>query len=290
MRKRIFVLIQYLIPQHLLSICLGKLADCTHTNLKNWMIKRFIKAYRVDMSEAAIEDPTAYPTFNDFFIRQLKPDARPISGDANSAACPADGTVAELGSIHHNQLLQAKNSYFNLETLLGNDSATAQQFYDGSFATIYLAPNNYHRVHIPCDARLVKTIYIPGKLFSVNRMTTDLIPNLYGRNERFVALFETANGPMAVILVGALIVGSMQMAWMQQPMRAKEIIFDSLKAPINFKKGDELGYFKLGSTVVVLFGKDAMNWNTDLNTGTPVKVGQNVGDFLGANFALSKAL
>lgn len=287
MHKHFFVIIQYLLPQHLLSICLGKLADCRHIGLKNWLIKQFVKAYRVDLSEAAIEDPTAYPTFNDFFIRHLKPDARPIAENPDTVMCPADGTVAELGDIKQNQLLQAKNSYFNLESLLGNDRDTARQFYDGQFATVYLAPNNYHRVHVPCDARLIKTIYIPGKLFSVNRMTTDLIPNLYSRNERFVALFETEAGPMAVILVGALIVGSMQMAWMQQPIRAKHIISESIKSPINFKKGDELGYFKLGSTVVVLFGKDTMAWNPDLNTGTQVKVGQNFCQLLRANFPLS---
>lgn len=290
MLKRLFVIIQYLLPQHLLSVCLGKAANCRHEALKNWAIKRFVKAYRVDLSEAIHENPEHYPTFNDFFIRRLKPEARPIADNSNAMICPADGTIAEIGSISQNQLLQAKNSYFDLEALLGNDTDAAKQFYNGNFATVYLAPNNYHRVHIPCDARLTKTIFIPGKLFSVNRITTDLIPNLYSRNERFVALFETATGPMAVILVGALIVGSMQMAWMDQPIRANHIISESLKTPKNFKKGDELGYFKLGSTVVVLFGKDAIDWQADLNTGTQVKVGQNICYFQRNNFLLSKVL
>ena len=287
MLKRFFVYFQSLLPQHALSVCLGNLADCRQKQLKNWLIRQFIKTYRVDLSEALINDPTAFPTFNDFFIRQLKPGVRPVSGGPNDIVSPADGTIADAGHIAENQLLQAKNSYFNLDTLFGNDTESAELFYNGDYATIYLAPNNYHRVHVPLDAKLIKTIYIPGKLFSVNRMTTDLIPNLYARNERLIALFETSFGPMAVIMVGALIVGSMQPVWMQKPIRGKKIMSEKTTA-VDFKKGDELGYFKLGSTVILLFPNHAATWIPALKTGTRVQVGQIVGKMAAGNFPLSK--
>jgi phosphatidylserine decarboxylase len=277
MSKWFFIFIQYLLPQHLVSICMGKLADCTHVRFKNWAINYFIHLYDVDLTDAVITKPEDYATFNDFFIRQLKSTARPIAADQNNIACPTDGTIAEIGSIARNQLLQAKNSYFTLESLLGQDSAAAESFMNGQFATLYLAPNNYHRIHMPIDATLLKAISIPGKLFSVNRMTAELIPNLYSRNERLVCLFDTAAGPMAVILVGAMIVGSMQTIWMQEPIRSNRIVTETLATPIRFKKGDELGYFKLGSTVILLFAEQRMSWLTQLQSGTKVQFGESLG-------------
>lgn len=286
MKKKFFVNIQYITPQHWLSTLMGRLAESRVNWLKNYIIRSFAKAYKVSMNEALVENLDAYPTFNDFFTRALKPSARPICANPETIACPADGAVAELGKINDRQLLQAKNSYFNLDTLLGGDKESADLFQNGSFATIYLAPHNYHRIHMPVDATLRKTIYVPGKLFSVNRMTTDLIPNLYCRNERLISIFDTAQGPMAVIMVGALIVGSMQTVWMDKPIRDRNIITDS-SIHTSFKKGDELGYFKLGSTVVLLFAKDAIQWLDTLQAGDSTQVGQIIGD---ANFPLSKAL
>lgn len=286
MKKKLFVNIQHITPKHGLSALMGKLAETRVNWLKNYIIRSFSKLYKVSMNEALVENLHDYPTFNDFFTRQLKHNARPICTDPKSIASPADGTIAELGKITDRQLLQAKNSYFNLDSLFGGDKETANLFQNGDFATIYLAPHNYHRVHMPVDGTLIKSIYVPGKLFSVNRMTTDLIPNLYCRNERLISLFDTAQGPMAVIMVGALIVGSMQTVWMQKPVRGRSIMTDASNNTI-FKKGDELGHFKLGSTVVLLFAKDAINWLNSVQAGDSTQVGQIIGQ---DNFPLSKAL
>ena len=278
--NRFSVYAQYLLPQHLLTSLMGCVAESQHPWFKNRLIHRFIKTYKVDMSEAAIENPEAYPTFNNFFIRQLKPGLRPIVQEVQAIASPADGTIAQIGQIHKNQLLQAKNFYFDLDTLLGGDSELTSTFYNGSFATLYLAPHNYHRVHMPLSGRLEKTIYVPGKLFSVNRITSSIIPQLYARNERLIALFATPAGPMAVILVGAIIVGSIQTVWMQQPMRTKRIIteiFSNKSDKIELNKGDELGHFQLGSTVILLFAQNKITWAPALTSTATIKFGQFLG-------------
>lgn len=271
------IYLQYITPQRLLTVTMGWLARIRRPlRLKNWMINHFIKKYRVDMSAAILEDPTTYPDFNHFFIRHLKPALRPIVSGENNIASPVDGNIAQIGNINKNQLLQAKNFYFDLETLLGGDKELAQLFYDGSFATLYLAPRDYHRIHMPLSGSLVKSIYIPGKLFSVNRMTSELIPNLYSRNERLVTIFDTAAGPMAVILVGAMIVGSIQTVWMKQPIRSSHIQTDSL-TQLDLATGAELGHFKLGSTVILLYGKNKVEWNPSCHVDLTIKFGQLFG-------------
>jgi phosphatidylserine decarboxylase len=277
LRNRLFVSLQYLLPQHLLSTVVGWLAELPTPWLKNFFIRCFVKIYRVNMSEAVLEDPTAYPTFNRFFIRQLKPQLRPIAPGENDIACPVDGVIAQIGQIHREQLLQAKGIYFNLPTLLGGDTALAETFYDGAFVTLYLAPSNYHRIHMPITGTLKKVSYIPGKLFSVNRMTSDLIPQLYSRNERLVCVFDTAVGPMLIILVGAMIVGSIHTTWMADPLRAAQAFTIDYPAPLTLCKGTELGYFKLGSTVLVLYGKDKIEWASAFGAQSETKFGQLLG-------------
>lgn len=280
MRNQLFILLQRLIPQHALSKVAGYFADLkSPICMKNFFINQFSKHYQISLREAAIEEPTAYLSFNDFFIRKLKAEARPIDNDPQSIISPVDGTIAQIGQINQKQLLQAKGTYFDLDHLL-SDADLAQSFYNGSFTTLYLAPHNYHRVHMPIDGKLIETRYVPGKLFSVNRITSELIPNLYGQNERLVCVFETKAGRMAVILVGALIVGSMQTVWMDEPIRAKQPIAQTYSDGPILKKGDEMGLFKLGSTVILAFEQNMSSWLPELSVDHPVKFGQSIGDLL----------
>lgn len=274
MWQPIKVYLQYLLPQHLLTTFAGWCAEIKIKWLKNFLITRFVKKYAVNMNEAQIEDPYAYPTFNAFFTRHLKPAMRPILGNANAVISPVDGVISEIGQIHAQSLLQAKHMYFDLLTLLGGDQATAALFQDGLFATLYLAPKDYHRIHMPFSGTLQKTIFVPGKLFSVNRMTSQLIPQLFSRNERLVCLFDTAIGPMAVILVGAMIVGSIQTVWMDEPIKSKQLITTPLTNHLTLHKGDELGLFKLGSTVILLFPKNKINWLASLKSQQAIKFGE----------------
>lgn len=269
---------QYVLPQFLLSSFVGWVADLHITWLKNYLIHIFIKQYKVDLREAEIETPEAYATFNNFFIRKLKPHLRPIADGADTIISPVDGAVAQIGQINQNQLLQAKGCYFSLESLLGGDSASAAYFQQGSFATLYLAPNNYHRVHMPLTGKLRKTMYVPGKLFSVNRTTTDLLPNLYSRNERFICIFDTSAGPMAVILVGAMIVGSMQTVWQSAPIRGTHVGTETYQGNLELIKGAELGHFKMGSTIILLFAKQNVIWTSSLQTGNTIQLGQKLGN------------
>lgn len=280
MLEKISTYLQYVMPQHLMTGLAGYLANIRTPNVKNWMIRKFIRDYQIDITEAAPADMDAYPCFNAFFIRRLRPELRPVAPEQHSIASPADGTVAQAGLIRDKQLLQAKGMYFTLERLLGNDIETAEAFKNGSYATVYLAPHNYHRVHMPLTGQLIKTIYVPGKLFSVNKMTSSLIPNLYARNERLISIFDTAAGPMAVILVGAMIVGSIKTVWMDTPARGSRITTTIVKSGISLNKGDELGHFTLGSTVILLFGQDKIQWLSDLQTDKPVQFGENIGSIL----------
>jgi len=276
MLKQLLCYFQYILPQHLISVLMGKLANATTPWLKNSFIDYFSRAYKIDLSEAVIQNPHEFQTFNAFFTRALKPGMRPVDAAASTIVSPADGKIAQLGQIEQQQLLQAKGMYFNLSTLLGGQSETAALFENGHFATIYLAPHNYHRVHMPASGTLLQSIYIPGKLFSVNRMTSQLIPNLYARNERLVLIFETAAGPMAVILVGALIVGSMQPVWMDSPIRSKKIEISQPAEAIILKKGAELGRFLLGSTVIVLLPAGGLHWSEMAAADAPILTGQSL--------------
>lgn len=271
------VLRQYFVPQHALSRLGGKIAECRWKWWKNWVIKHFIKRYRVDMSIAQQENPEEYPNFNSFFTRLLKPEARPIVQERNAIACPADGSISQIGQIHAGSLIQAKRFYFQLRDLLGGSDSLTKTFEEGSFTTIYLAPKDYHRVHMPLTGSLIKTIYVPGKLFSVNTLTTQSIPSLFSRNERLICLFKTEAGPMIIILVGAMLVASINTVW-QTAFNRKTITTYTPPHPIELERGAELGHFKLGSTVIVLFTKNAIEWNPAFHENTIVKMGELLGE------------
>lgn len=273
-------LLQHILPHHALSRFAGFLANSENPWLKSMLIADFLRRYpTVDLSEAAEPNVKKYKSFNEFFIRPLKKNARPINSDKNIVVSPADGSIAEIGNITHDRLLQAKGHDFSLRDLLGGDDTLAKTFDNGSFATIYLAPHNYHRVHIPYDGKLVATQFIPGKLFSVNLANAQSIPSLYSRNERLVCIMEHEQlGKVAVILVGAMIVGSIQLAFENTPVRADHPVAIVFKHPHQFNKGEELGHFKLGSTVILLFEKDKVNWNPQLQAGSDVKVGEAIGN------------
>jgi phosphatidylserine decarboxylase len=229
------------------------------------------------MSLARVEDLAHYPDFSAFFIRELKTEIRPILARPHQEiASPVDGTTAQIGKISQSRLLQAKNYYLNLSTLLGNDAELAQIFDKGSFATFYLAPKDYHRVHMPLSGRLMKTIFVPGKLFSVNRMTSELIPGLYARNERLISVFATDAGRMAVILIGAMVVGSIQTVWTKGPIKAAHVsVTDNRAGQVALETGEELGCFSLGgSTVILLFEENKIEWSPALKTYHEVLFGQ----------------
>lgn len=279
--ESLFILFQYLVPQHLLSRLAGSFANATTPWLKNSLIRKFIRRYGVNMAEAVHSDPEEYASFNEFFTRALKPGARQLTSAANAIASPADGLISALGEIKADRLLQAKNKSFSLAALLGNDMAMTEAFNEGSFATVYLAPRDYHRVHMPLAGKLLKMLYIPGKLFSVNQTTSENIDDLFARNERAVCLFETDAGPMAVILVGAMIVAGIETVWAGQvapaPHGLSATEYHNEQPTIQLGKGEEMGRFKLGSTVILLFGPGAAQWQEGLEENTVVRMGEALG-------------
>ncbi len=272
---------QHYLPQHLLSRFAGLVSHCPVKWLKNEIIRRFIQHYQVDMNAALDPDPHSYRSFHDFFTRQLKRDARPIDPQMNSICSPADGTISEMGDISGDKLLQAKGRTFSLGALLGCDN-DAKLFENGHFMTIYLAPRDYHRVHMPLSGQLLKQRYIPGKLFSVNPLTSKHVDNLFARNERVVSLFSHPQGDFAVILVGAMLVGSINTTWggTITPSPHSEIMTQSYPQTedrhISLQKGEEMGYFSLGSTVIVLFPTN-VSWKDEMSSGAPLVVGQAIG-------------
>lgn len=277
-RLRGFILFQYLVPQHLLTWIFGKLANCRVPYIKNYLIQLFMKCYPgVNMNEAVQTDPFAYDNFQSFFIRTLQPEKRPIATEHNDFISPVDGTLSQMGKIKKSTLIQAKGFEFNLQELMGDvhsQENKSTQFNNGTFLTFYLAPQDYHRVHFPLDAKLTAMTYIPGCLFSVNHQTVESVPRIFSRNERVVCYFETHQGPMVVILVGAMIVGSIHTVWAGQvkafPKQIKT--WDYSDQHLTFKKGDELGHFTVGSTVIVLLGDEInCNWNLAQKT---VRVGE----------------
>ncbi|NRH27921.1 archaetidylserine decarboxylase [Pseudomonas sp. MS19] len=279
MKQRLFIISQYLLPHHLLSRLIGFAAECKTAWFKNRLIGWFIKQYNVDMSEAQIEDPTAFEHFNAFFTRALKADARPLDATPNAVLCPADGAISQLGKIEHGRIFQAKGHSFSVTELLGGDTEIAKPFMGGDFATVYLSPKDYHRVHMPLAGTLTKMVYVPGRLFSVNQTTAENVPELFARNERVVCLFDTERGPMAVVLVGAMIVASVETVWaglVTPPKRElKTFNYDeAARAPVSLATGAEMGRFKLGSTAVVLFGPQVVEWDQQLNAGSEVRMGQ----------------
>ncbi|BBL71398.1 archaetidylserine decarboxylase [Methylogaea oryzae] len=278
--ETVFALPQYLLPHHALSRLMGHVTHCTNPAFKNWFIPRFIDLFNVDMSEAAEENPSNYACFNDFFTRALKPGARPLAPGNGTVACPADGVLSQFGSIDGDRLIQAKGRDYRLLDLLGGDPQLAGEFQDGRFATVYLSPRDYHRLHMPLGGKLREMIHVPGRLFSVNRATTAVIPNLFARNERVIAVFDTDAGPMALILVGAIFVASIDTVWhgtVTPPSAGKVQRWRYDDKPVRLERGAEMGRFNMGSTIIVLFGKNRMDWAGGLAEGTSVRVGQNLG-------------
>ncbi|MFA6201659.1 MAG: archaetidylserine decarboxylase [Gallionella sp.] len=277
MFDRLAVLLQYLLPKQTLTEIAGKVASAQASWTPS-LIKWFVARYNVNMAEAANPDVQSYATFNDFFTRALKSDARPLA--STTYVCPVDGAISQFGSIENDQLFQAKGHTYSTTALVGGDAALAAHFQDGSFATIYLSPRDYHRIHMPCDGRLTRMIYVPGDLFSVNPVTARGVPGLFARNERVVCVFDTAQGEFVLTLVGATIVGSMATVWhgVVNPPRTGEVRewrYDDQQ--INLKKGDEMGRFLLGSTVVMLFPKDTLKFNAQWAPQLPVRMGEGMG-------------
>ena len=275
--KSVFIALQHLLPQHLLSRLLGRLASAERPRwLIHAVIKAFTRHYGVDLSEAQRPFPEAFASFNDFFTRALKEDARPLC--LSGIACPADGVISECGELHDDQLLQAKGRYYRLAELLAGDQTYARKFTGGSFATVYLSPRDYHRVHMPLDGQLSASCYVPGQLFSVNHTTAQSVDGLFARNERHICYFDTPRGPMAVILVGAMIVAGIETVWQGQvappPRQPRHWDHKTPVPPVLLDRGQELGRFMLGSTVILLFPRGVASWNDDLRAGAPVRMGQ----------------
>ncbi len=281
---KLFALLLYLLPHHLLSQLVYWITRCEWEPLKNTLIRQAIKLYHIDMSAAAEPDPAAYRCFNAFFTRSLRAGARPLAAGDNSVLSPVDGTVSQSGRIVDGRIFQAKGIDYSLEELLGGDRSLAEAFEDGSFATIYLSPRDYHRIHIPLAGRLTRMLHIPGRLFSVSPSTTRTVPRLFSRNERVVNLFETDAGPMAVIMVGAIFVASIDTVWAgsvaprSRSIRSWSYECGSSVEPIIFERGAEIGRFNMGSTVVLLFGKDAVEWSAAMTPDATLEMGQAVGN------------
>jgi phosphatidylserine decarboxylase len=283
---KLFLASQYLAPHHLVSRFFGAASQCRVPAVKNWMIRTFVRRYGVDMQDAHERDPFAYEHFNAFFTRALSANARPLEADPSALLCPADGAVSQLGAIDGDRIFQAKGHHFSLTELLGGSPLRAQPFVGGEFATIYLSPKDYHRVHMPATGTLREMVHIPGRLFSVNPLTARHVPGLFARNERVACLFDTDRGPMAVVLVGAMIVGSIETAWSgpisprrQQVSAQRYDAADAARPPIHLERGAEMGRFKLGSTVIVLFGPQRSRWNRGLIETSPVRMGETIGHF-----------
>ena len=282
MFDRLAVLPQYLLPKKLVTQLAGRFASAELGGVTQAAISRFVAHYGVDMSEAAEPDITRYASFNDFFTRALRAGARPLA-DADYV-CPVDGAISQFGAIERDQIFQAKGHHYSTCALLAGDTALAAEFEHGQFATIYLSPKDYHRIHMPCAGRLQRMVYVPGDLFSVNPTTARGVPGLFARNERVVCVFDTARGPFVLVLVGATVVGSMATVWhgVVNPPRPGEIKrWDYTNQPVELAKGAEMGRFLLGSTVVLLWPKSTLKFNPDWTPGGAVRMGQMMGKALG---------
>ena len=278
MSDRLAVLPQYLLPKQALTALAGRIAGAQAGRLTTQLIAWFVRRYQVKMSEAANPDIASYASFNDFFTRALKDGARPLA--SADLICPVDGAISQFGTIKGKQIFQAKGHDYSSTALLGGDAALAAHFDDGSFATLYLSPKDYHRIHMPCSGRLQRMIYVPGELFSVNPTTARAVPGLFARNERVVCLFESASGPFALVLVGATIVGSMATVWhgvvnAERGGELREWRYDD--QAVNLQQGAEMGRFLLGSTVVLLFPEGPLNFNPAWAPGRAIRMGEVMG-------------
>jgi phosphatidylserine decarboxylase len=274
---RIAVLPQYFLPKQALTRFAGRVAGAQGGAMTTRLIEWFVGRYGVDMAEAANPDIASYASFNEFFTRALKPGVRPMA--KADYICPVDGRISQFGQIHDDQIFQAKGHHFTTAALIGGDRELAAKFQHGSFANLYLSPKDYHRIHMPCDGQLTRMIYIPGDLFSVNPVTARGIPGLFARNERVVCVFEGKQGTFVMVLVGATIVGSMATVWhgMVNPPRAPEMCeWTYQDKKIVLKKGEEMGRFLLGSTVVMLFQKDTLQFNSAWEPAGAVRLGETM--------------
>jgi phosphatidylserine decarboxylase len=278
------IAIQYALPKHTISRLVGKLAAAKAGWLTTWLITQFIKAYGINMAEAKFKNATDFKTFNDFFTRELADGVRPINDDPAALCYPVDGAISQQGDIIDGQLIQAKGFNYRLTSLLGGDEAVAAQFQNGKFSCIYLAPKDYHRIHMPMTGTLKEMIYVPGELFSVNPLTAQNVPDLFARNERVIAIFDTAHGPMAMVLVGATIVASIETVWAGTitPPVGQDIFRwhypTSGADALVLEKGQEMGRFKLGSTVINLFPANMLNFNPHAGAETVTRLGEHYAD------------
>jgi phosphatidylserine decarboxylase len=275
---------QYVLPHHALSGMMSKLTHCENKAWKNLFIKQIIRHYGVNMDEALEQDINAFKSFNDFFTRELKPGARPLTAERNAIACPADGTVSQAGNITDGEIFQAKGKSYTAIDLLGGSIERAEPFNNGVFTTIYLSPKDYHRLHMPLTGTLREMVHIPGRLFSVNTATTNSVPGLFARNERVAALFDTDAGPMALVLVGAIFVSSVETVWngvVTPPSITSVQTWQYQDNAPTLKIGEEMGRFNMGSTIIVLFGKNKVQWDSAVKADTIVKLGEMIGSIIG---------
>jgi len=273
------VLPQYLFPKQALTLFAGWVARSRWGGVTQWIIRDFVARYSVNMAEADNPDIASYTSFNDFFTRALRADARPLA--AARFTCPVDGAVSQCGPIERDQVFQAKGHSYSTTALLGGDAALAARYDNGSFATLYLSPRDYHRIHMPCDGRLLRMVHVPGDLFSVNPTTARGVPGLFARNERVVCHFDGAHGPFVLVLVGATIVGSMATVWhgLVNPPRPGTVRhWDYTGQAITLKQGDEMGRFLLGSTVVMLFPQNTLRFNPQWTPARPIRLGEAMDD------------
>ena len=279
MFDQLAVIPQYLMPKLAMTRLAGRVASAEWGAVTTWVIQRFVKRYNVNMSEAAHADPAHYKSFNEFFTRPLKDDARPLSN--STWVCPVDGAISQCGAIERDQIFQAKGHQYSTRALVGGDADLAAPFQNGQFATLYLSPRDYHRIHMPISGKLLRMIHVPGDLFSVNPTTARGVPGLFARNERVVCEFETEKGPMVLVLVGATIVGSMATVWHGQvnpprPGTIREWRYDT--QDVRLQKGEEMGRFLLGSTVVMLFPANSIQFPADWTSTRPLQMGESMSD------------
>jgi len=278
--EKLFGLLQLILPHHLISRAVGALARSETPWIKTTFINLFLKQFNINMQEAEVEDPDQYPTFNAFFTRALKDGLRPVCADNDAIVSPADGAISQLGRIRGSDILQAKGQYFSLYELVGGDQELASEFINGHFATVYLSPKDYHRVHMPLSGTLREMIYVPGRLFSVNQATSRQIPDLFARNERAVCVFDSEQGPFVVILVGAMIVAGIETVFAGQVTPLARTVTRTrypARDAIRLEKGDELGRFLLGSTAILLFPEGKAEFLQGLTSDSPVQMGQKIG-------------
>ncbi|MBX7539509.1 archaetidylserine decarboxylase [Qipengyuania sphaerica] len=273
-----FIWLQHALPHHAVSRGAGRIASSEVPWLKNLLIRRFIDAYDVDMSQAArgVEE---FRSFNDFFTRELKPGMRPLADSTTQILSPADGAVSQIGRIEEGRIFQAKGRHFTAAQLLGGDEEAARRFEGGSFATIYLSPRDYHRVHMPAEGSLASTTYVPGELFSVNQVTAENVDGLFARNERLACIFTGPDGTFASVMVGAMIVAGIETVWSGLvETHHPRLVRESFEPTAHqLAAGDEMGRFILGSTVVLLFEPGKVEWDTSLKAGDAVRMGQAIG-------------